>query len=243
VLSAKSGKSSLILAFLRLLPIRSGTIRLDSIDITSIPHDDLRQRAFVTVAQDPLTLANETIRLNLDPEGVVSDEVLVSKLISTRLWTVLSTGFEAENEVRDERSQSGDGLFLDHPVLDKKVSELPAFSAGQAQLFALARALVKVERMRQVGARPVILLDEVTASVDAATEAFIHEIGDKEISRMGMTVIMVAHRLGSLENWFTKGRDAVVWMREGVIEGVEVNLERMGDGTGAERGREGMERE
>ena len=185
-------------------------------------------------------LANETIRFNLDPESAVSDEILVEKLTSARLWNVfsgsrdLNRALEPENGGGHEGSPVGDEPFVDHPVLDRNVSEFPALSAGQAQLFALARALVKVEKWRQKGAKPVVLLDEITASVDGDTEAIIHEIVENEMSRMGITVVMVTHRLGSLREWFRDGRDAVVWMREGAVETVDGHPERMGEGKGGD---------
>lgn len=158
------------------------------------------------------------------------------------MWNIFSTridlnqGVEAENGEGDEESPTGDTLFVDHLVLDRKVSDFPVLSAGQAQLFALTRALVKVEKLRQAGARPVVLLDEVTASVDADTEAVIHAIVEEEVSMVEMTVVMVTHRLGSLREWFMEGRDTVVRMKEGEVEEVEEHLGSIGVGKGGDSG-------
>ena len=61
-----------------------------------------------------------------------------------------------------------------------------SLSGGQRQRVALARALA---------AKPtVLLLDEATSHLDAVTEAAVHE----NLSRLGCTTIVVAHRLSTV---------------------------------------------
>ena len=63
-----------------------------------------------------------------------------------------------------------------------------SLSGGQRQRVALARA---------IAARPkVLLLDEATSHLDAVTEAAVHE----NLTRLGCTTIVVAHRLSTVVN-------------------------------------------
>ena len=108
--------------------------------------------------------------------------------------------------------------FEEHRILDKKVSLLQELSVGQCQLFALSRALIKVNTVRCAGVKPVILLDEVTSSLDFVTESTIHDIIDEEFTGKGHTVIIIAHRLGLLSERTKPGRDVVVVMGDGRLQ-------------------------
>jgi ABC-type multidrug transport system fused ATPase/permease subunit len=75
---------------------------------------------------------------------------------------------------------------LDRPVGE----EGSGLSAGQRRRVAVARALVTE--------RPVLLLDEPTAGLDAAAEAQVLA-SVRELARDGRLVLMVAHRPAVLE--------------------------------------------
>lgn len=110
-----SGKSSLALSLLRLTTNFSGTIRIDGIDIASLPAERLRQRISL-IPQDP-TLFNGTLRFNLDLSGTATDEHLQSVLdavVGTHQWTL--------DDMVESNGQN--------------------FSQGERQLIALARAVV-----------------------------------------------------------------------------------------------------
>ncbi|KAK4185379.1 hypothetical protein QBC35DRAFT_503722 [Podospora australis] len=53
-------------------------------------------------------------------------------------------------------------------------------------------------RATRTGGRPVLLLDEITAALDAVTERTLHEIIGSEFLKNGHAVIMVSHRIGGL---------------------------------------------
>ncbi|KAI1820889.1 putative ABC transporter [Xylaria intraflava] len=208
-----SGKSTLLLTLLRLLELRSGKIEVDGVDVKQVSLDLLRRRCFVAVSQDPLLLSNETLRFNLDPDVSVSDEAIVGALVKAGLWShFLASNTHPEGETATTINIPD---FGEHPVLDQKMSSFQELSAGQCQLFALCRALVKVDSLRRSGTKPVILLDEATSSLDSETESAIYRIIDDEFTEKGHTVIIVAHRLGALAERTVAGRDAVALMADG----------------------------
>ncbi len=75
----------------------------------------------------------------------------------------------------------------------------------------------------------VIFLDEVTSSLDLATESTIHDIIDEEFTGKGHTVIVVAHRLSVLTERAGVGRDVVALMEDGRLQKVieDVNSIRL----------------
>lgn len=76
-------------------------------------------------------------------------------------------------------------------------------SGGQRQRIAIARAIVKHA--------PVLLLDEFTSALDAATEDEI--LAGLDITLKGITTVMVAHRLSTVRN-----ADRILVMEHGEIK-------------------------
>jgi ATP-binding cassette subfamily B protein len=64
------------------------------------------------------------------------------------------------------------------------------FSAGERQLFALARALYRDA--------PIVILDEATANVDSETEAAVHRAVEEVLA--DRTAIVIAHRLSTVRH-------------------------------------------
>ncbi|TGO69830.1 hypothetical protein BOTNAR_0006g00160 [Botryotinia narcissicola] len=216
-----SSKSTLLLTLLQLLELQSNQIMLDDVDIKKVGLDILRQRCFITVSQDPLLLSNETLRFNLDPDASLSNETLIASLKRTELWSFLQGAAGIDN-ISGTASDSMPYNY--HPILDKPLASFPELSVGQGQLLALCRALIKAQTAQHVGRKPVVLLDEVTSSLDSMTESIIHGIIDDEFTQKGYTVICVAHRIEVLAKHAEPGKVAVVLLSNGRLQEVITDL-------------------
>ncbi|GKZ28606.1 hypothetical protein AbraIFM66950_010288 [Aspergillus brasiliensis] len=113
-----SGKSSLLLAILRMAEIHSGDITIDAVSLQSCPRDIIRDQ--VTVIPQESVLFRGTIRDNVTGFRPMDDEYVFNALQKVQLY---------------EHVQKSGGL-------DAKIDNLP-LSAGQRQLVCLARAIVK----------------------------------------------------------------------------------------------------
>ncbi|TVY43016.1 ABC transporter [Lachnellula occidentalis] len=218
-----SGKSTLLLTLLRILELQAGKIEIDGLDVKHVRLDVLRERCFIAVSQDPLLLSNETLRFNLNPDASISDETVIDALRKTGLWAHFLTG---DGHLGEETGHAIDISELgEHPVLDNKLSLFQELSVGQCQLFALCRALIKAISLRYTGVKPVVLLDEVTSSLDSDTETIIHRVIDEEFTGNGHTVIIVAHRLSVLNEHTETGRDVVALMGDGRVLEIITDLQ------------------
>lgn len=63
-------------------------------------------------------------------------------------------------------------------------------------------------------------MDEVTSSLDPGSESIIHHIINNEFTKQGHTVIIMAHKLSTLEKHMKAGRDAVAMMADGQLDEV-----------------------
>jgi ATP-binding cassette, subfamily C (CFTR/MRP), member 1 len=161
-----SGKSTTLLTLFRMYPLLSGRIKIDDVDISKLGLKRLRQ-ALAIIPQDPVIFSG-TLRSNLDPFGVYSDEELTEVLKHIHM--------------HDFVSQQEDGLDLE--VIEYGGN----LSAGQRQLICMGRAMLK---------RPKVLcLDEATSSIDSKTDSLIQETVRTQFA--DATVITIAHRLNTI---------------------------------------------
>ncbi|KAJ4394029.1 hypothetical protein N0V93_003246 [Gnomoniopsis smithogilvyi] len=211
-----SGKSSLLLSLLRLLEIAEGMIAVNGVNIASLSRATIREGVFITVAQEAFFLPQSSVRFNLDPDGRAKTQVIVDALKRVGLWEQFRT---------DKMDSEGDDVVLSTPL-----SSLPTLSTGQTQLLALSRALVRRQILSYPSLstytdmqpiKPIILLDEVTSSLDPITEEMINNTIQSEFVNGGHTVLMVTHKLASITGKLRHGQDIVVWMSEGKVERIE----------------------
>ncbi|KAK1251558.1 hypothetical protein MKX07_007037 [Trichoderma sp. CBMAI-0711] len=203
-----SGKSTIVAALLRLID-STGVLKVDGQDLLRTPRSVVRQKCFITITQEPFLIPQATLRFNLDPHSVVSDQVLEEALQKVAIWPLLS-------------SKSSDTAAAD--VLNSELSALPALSAGQSQLLAVARAIVRKHALAAESdypgddvPRPILLLDEATSSLDSETEDFIYGVLDREFVREGYTAVIVAHRLAVVLGRWRPERDRVAWVEDGRV--------------------------
>jgi ATP-binding cassette subfamily C (CFTR/MRP) protein 1 len=91
-----SGKSTLLLSILRLIELESGSITIDSLDLSTMPRNKIRA-SLIAIPQDTFVL-NDSIRLNIDPSGTISDEEIIVALEKVQLWKVIkSRGTSGDN--------------------------------------------------------------------------------------------------------------------------------------------------
>lgn len=192
-----SGKSSLIALLLKLLdptPETSGNAVIDNTPLHRIDRSSLRQR-IIAVPQEAVFLPDgSTFQANLDPLDVSASDDCQAILSAVGLWDFV-----------EERGGLDAGMSPG------------TLSAGQRQLMSLGRALLRRRiRARNLGIGGggseggVLLLDEVSSSVDHETERVMQEIIRTEFR--DYTVVAVSHRLDMIMDF-----DRVVVMDKGEI--------------------------
>ncbi|MFN0025740.1 MAG: ABC transporter ATP-binding protein [Acidimicrobiales bacterium] len=170
-----SGKTSLARLVLRLVAPTRGRLLIGGAELSTIAEADLRRRV-AAIPQDvqlfPGTVADNVTLFQDYPDAEVHEALIA---VGLGPWL----------------AQQRDGL---HAQLTDgeggRGGELGAgLSAGQAQLLALARGLLR---------RPdVVVLDEATSRVDPGTQLAIAEATAGLVR--GRTAIIIAHRLETLE--------------------------------------------
>ena len=164
-----SGKTTVLQLLLRFFDADTGAITLEGVDVRALRLAELR-RATAMVAQEPV-LFSGTLRSNI---AYGKDR---------------ATDAEIEQAARDANAHDFITGFPDgyDTVIGERGVKL---SGGQKQRIAIARALLVDPR--------VLILDEATSNLDAASEAQVQEA----LARLmrGRTTLVVAHRLSTVRD-------------------------------------------
>ncbi|KAJ7123757.1 multidrug resistance-associated ABC transporter [Mycena epipterygia] len=182
-----AGKSSLLQALFRMVELQSGKIEIDGQNTRNVGLDVLRGR-LALVPQDSVLFLG-TLRENLDPQNLKTDAELISVL--QRAWLLPREG-EPADRIADSK------FSLDSTIGDEGSN----YSAGEKQLLALCRALVKNS--------PIIVLDEATSSVDVETDAKLQRTIRTEFA--AATLLCIAHRLNTIAYY-----DRILVMDQGQV--------------------------
>ncbi|CAE8630476.1 unnamed protein product [Polarella glacialis] len=172
-----AGKSSLLLALLRIIEPEPGSVlNLDGEDLALLGLKDLRS-AVAMIPQEPV-LFQESLQYNCDPFQQHSMPDIWAALEEAQLapWIRERTAVdESSNDLQKllalEIKERGQNL-----------------SAGQRQMVSIARAVLRRSKL--------VVLDEATAAVDAATDSAI-QTAVRRCFR-GATTLTIAHRLNTI---------------------------------------------
>ncbi|GAA6016442.1 hypothetical protein JCM11491_002414 [Sporobolomyces phaffii] len=241
-----SGKSTLATSLLRFVDPAEGRIVIDGIDICSIGLYDLRS-AVTLIPQEAVLFAG-TIRSNLDPFNQHTDAACLDVLERVGLASsnptsaTPSAGPSSRAESPAPADPSSDGATT-AVVVNSNTKPGPGgsggngrlsvhlatavsagghnFSAGQRQLLALARALLRQSR--------IIIMDESTASVDFETDEKIqHTIREGFADSL---VVTIAHRLRSIIDY-----DQILVLDQGTLAEFDTPRNLLANRAGIFRG-------
>jgi ATP-binding cassette subfamily B protein len=158
------GKSTLLSLVPRLFDVSSGRVTVDGLDVAGLTLESLRSQ--ITLVLQESVLFGLSIAENIRygaPDA--SDEEVEAAARAARVHDVIMSFPEGYETVLTERGQT--------------------LSGGQRQRIALARALVR--------RTPLLLLDEPTTGLDAATQAEIVNVLRDELLAAKTTVVIATH--------------------------------------------------
>ena len=176
-----AGKSSIIGLIPRFYDPTAGTIRIDGQDIRNLTQKSLR-----------------------DQVSLVLQETL---LFHAPVWRNIAYGKPdaSRAEIRRAAELANAQEFIEKMPegYDTMVGERGVtLSGGQRQRIAIARAIIR--------STPILILDEPTAGLDAASEKLVLEALDRLME--GKTSVIVAHRLATIQR-----ADVICVIKDGAI--------------------------
>jgi oligopeptide/dipeptide ABC transporter ATP-binding protein len=179
-----SGKTTLGRCVTRLVPITSGSVRVNGVDISTLSRRRLRplRRDFNIVFQDPASSLNPRLTVG----DIVSEPLRLHRL-----------GSRTARAARVHELLESVGL---RPELVRRYPH--ELSGGQRQRVSLARAL---------SAGPSLLVaDEPTSALDVSVQAAVLNLIGRLQADLGFACLFVTHDLASVE--FLAQRVAVMYL-------------------------------
>jgi len=189
------GKSTLSKLIARFWDVNSGMIKIGGIDIKTLEPEHLM--SYMSFVFQDVVLFNDTIYNN----------IRIGNRNATREQVMEAAKAACCDEFINNLEEGYDTILGENGG---------TLSGGERQRISIARALLKNA--------PIVLLDEVTASLDPENEVLIQQAISRLIT--GKTVLVIAHRLRTIA-----GADKIIVLDNGelVEEGThEALLDRKG---------------
>lgn len=168
-----SGKSTLIKLLLRFYDPIEGEVLYDNTNIKNLNIHWLREQMGY-VSQEPVLFS-----------GTIRENLLLGK----------TDGEATEEEIIEACKKAGAHDFIKKFPMqyDTYVGELgSSLSGGQKQRIAIARALLRKPK--------ILIFDEATSALDSKSEERIQEAIENIRKEKDMCIIIIAHRLSSVQN-------------------------------------------
>jgi oligopeptide/dipeptide ABC transporter ATP-binding protein len=168
-----SGKTTIARAILRLVPVASGRVEFDGVDVLSLKRTELTalRRRMQVVLQDPDG--------TLDPR----------QRVGSALAEVLRAHQVVERDAVDARIES---LLVEVGLAPEIVERLPhQLSGGQRQRVSLARALALEPHL--------LILDEPTSALDVSVQAQVLELIEGLRQSRSLAYLLISHNLAVVE--------------------------------------------
>jgi subfamily B ATP-binding cassette protein MsbA len=162
-----AGKTTIVNLVARFYDTNSGSVRIDGLDVKLFKQESLRQQISF-VLQDTLLF-----------RGTVWYNIAYGKPGATRPEIVDAAKLANAHEFIERLPHGYDTIIGEHGV---------TLSGGQRQRIAIARAVVRNS--------PILILDEASTGLDAASERLVFEALDRLMQ--GKTSIVIAHRLATI---------------------------------------------
>lgn len=175
-----AGKTTIVNLLMRFYELWGGSILIDGVPTAEMKREDVHS-LFSMVLQDTWMFQG-TVRENLVFNcQQVPDEEIEKACRACGIWDFVESLPEG---------------------LDMVLTENTSISAGQKQLFTIARAMIQN--------RPMLILDEATSSVDTRTELMTQKAMDELMK--DRTSFVIAHRLSTIKN-----ADLILVLKDGNI--------------------------
>ena len=200
-----SGKSTLVDALCRLVPVPEGAIFVDTRDITTIPLASLRTQ--LGYAPQEAFLFSTTIADNVAMGYGGGTAMPSARRAELERVGAAASAPDLSAEPRVVAAAKAAGLERDLAAMPEGLATVVGergitLSGGQRQRVALARALAAAPRL--------LVLDDSLSSVDAETERLI--LGHLRTVMHGRTAVLISHRVAAI-----KDADQILVLDEGKL--------------------------